>query len=49
VWKHAVKKEAVHLLLLNKVNSNIGAIKENTIETLAKDEHFEQALFEVSS
>ena len=48
VWKHAIKKEAVHLLLLNKVNTSIGVLKETMIETLAKDEHFEEALFEVS-
>ena len=49
IWKLAVKKEAVHLLLLNKVNSSIGVLKESMIEVLAKDEHFEEALFEVST
>ena len=32
----------------DKVNTSIGVLKETMIETLAKDEHFEEALFEVS-
>lgn len=48
LWRHAVKKEAVHLLLLNKVNTSIGVLKESMIEVLRKDEYFEEALFEVS-
>jgi hypothetical protein len=48
IWKHALQKEAVHLLLLNKVNTSIGVLKESMTETLRKDEFFEEALFSVS-
>jgi len=44
-----MKKEAVHLLMLNKVNANIQVLKESSIELLAKDSTFEEALFEVST
>jgi len=49
MWRHAMQKEAVHLLMLNKVNANIGALKESSNEYLAKDPVFEEALFEVST
>jgi len=44
-----LKREAVHLLLLNKYNSNIEILRESTLEVFAKDEVFEEQLFEVSS
>jgi hypothetical protein len=43
-----VKKEAVHTLLLNKVNTSIEGLKESMVETLLKDEVFQNCLFEVS-
>ena len=49
LWFKAVKKEAVHLLLLNKVNSSIQILKQSMIEIYPKDEEFEKQLFEVST
>jgi hypothetical protein len=34
---------------LNKVNSSIGVLKDSMIEIVAKDDLFEEALFEVST
>jgi hypothetical protein len=34
---------------LNKVNSSIGVLKDSMIEVVAKDDLFEEALFEVST
>ena len=49
LWAQAVKKEAVHLLLLNKVNVSIQSLKQDMIEIFPKDEIFEEMLFEVST
>jgi hypothetical protein len=49
MWSNAMKKEAVHLLLLNKVNVNIQSLKEKMVEIFAKDNVFEDALFEVTT
>tara|TARA_B110000285_G_C14837253_1_gene473675 strand:- start:177 stop:326 length:150 start_codon:yes stop_codon:yes gene_type:complete len=49
MWSQAMKKEAVHLLLLNKVNVNIQTLKEKMVEIFAKDNVFEDALFEVTT
>ena len=50
MWSNTMKKEAVHLLMLNKLNANIQVLKESqSIEILAKDQVFEDALFEVST
>jgi hypothetical protein len=49
MWSKAMKKEAVHLLLLNKVNVNIQTLKEKMVEIFAKDNVFEDALFEVTT
>ena len=49
LWAQAVKKEAVHLLLLNKVNVSIQSLKQDMIEIFPKDEVFEEMLFEVST
>jgi len=35
-----VKKEAVHTLFLNKINTSIETLKESMVETLVKDEVF---------
>jgi hypothetical protein len=49
MWSKAMKKEAVHLLLLNKVGVNIQTLKEKMVEIFAKDNLFEDALFEVTT
>ena len=36
------------LLLLNKVNTSIEGLKESMVETLLKDEVFQNSLFEIS-
>ena len=48
MWTKAVKREAAHLLLLNKVNTGIREIKETMSEMFRTDETFERMLFEVS-
>jgi hypothetical protein len=35
-------------LLLNKVNTSIEGLKESIVETLIKDEVFQNSLFEIS-
>lgn len=40
MWKDALKKEAVHLLMLNKVNTPIAELKKSMMATLVKDEIF---------
>lgn len=49
IWTQAVKKEAVHLLMLNRVNVSIQNLKKDMIEIFPKDEVFEDMLFEVST
>lgn len=48
LWKDAIKKEAVHLLMLNKVNTSIADLKQCMAGALVKDETFQDVLFEVS-
>tara|TARA_B110000285_G_C14559260_1_gene352737 strand:- start:55 stop:312 length:258 start_codon:yes stop_codon:yes gene_type:complete len=48
LWKQALRKEVVHLLMLNKVNVNIQTLKDNMIEILEDDPMFEETLFEMS-
>lgn len=48
IWKHALKREAVHQLILNKVNTGIAEIKEQIPEIFDRDEVFEEMLFESS-
>lgn len=48
LWKDALKKEAVHLLMLNKVNTPIADLKKSMFGTLAKTKSFQDVLFEVS-
>jgi hypothetical protein len=40
-WKQAMRKEAVHLLMINKSIVSIQALKETRSEMFAKDELFE--------
>ena len=40
LWKDALKKEAVHLLMLNKVSTPIADLKQSMLSTLVKDEVF---------
>ena len=49
MWMQSMKKEAVHVLMLNKVNANIKTLKEKMMAAISKDENFEKALFEVST
>jgi hypothetical protein len=49
MWGKCMQREAVHLLMLQKVNVNIQALKEDMVEIFVKDEIFEKQLFEVSS
>ena len=49
IWESAIKKEAVHLLLLNKFNVGIEELRSNMLEVFKKDERFENMLFEVST
>ena len=49
MWTKAMKKEAVHLLMLNKNNVGIKTLKEDMLEIFQKDNIFEEMLFEVSS
>lgn len=48
MWSKVMKKEAVHVLMLNKINSNIQTIKEGSGD-LTSDKGFEDALFEIST
>ena len=48
LWKQALRKEAVHLLMLNKVNVNIQTLKEKIIDILEDDQMFEDTLFEMT-
>lgn len=48
LWAQALKREAVHLLILNKVNTGIRQLKEQMSEIFEKDETFEEMLFEIS-
>ena len=48
-WAKALRKEAVHLLLLSKVNTGIQVLKGSMVEVFAKDEVYEEQLFEVST
>jgi hypothetical protein len=43
-----MRREAVHLLMLSKLNANIQSLKERGNE-LAQDRVFEEMLFEVSA
>ena len=49
IWEKAIKKEAVHLLLLNKFNVGIEKLRESMLEIFKKDENFEKALFDIST
>jgi len=44
-----MKREAIHLLMLNKANVNIQVLKKAANEILEKDEVFEEQLFSVST
>lgn len=48
MWKHALKREAIHQLILNKVNIPIAEIKDELPEIFNEDEVFEKMLFETS-
>ena len=48
IWENALKKEAVHLLLLNKFNVGIDKLRESMLEVFKGDEVFENMLFEAS-
>ena len=48
IWENSLKKEAVHLLLLNKFNVGIDKLRETMLELFKGDEVFENMLFEVS-
>ena len=48
MWKEALQKEAIHLLMLNKVNVNIQTLKENMMNILEDDPIYEDKLFEVT-
>lgn len=51
MWKRAMKKEAVHQLVLNKVNSSIQTVKQgmkSSLGHLVEDKTFEAMLMEVS-
>lgn len=49
MWTKCMKREAVQLLMLHKVNVGIQTLKQEMSEVLAKDSVFEQQLFEVTS
>ena len=42
LWTKVVKKESVHLLLLNKVNTSIQVLKQGMTEIFPNDEQFEK-------
>ena len=48
IWENALKKEAVHLLLLNKFNVGIDKLRESMLELFKGDEVFESMLFDAS-
>ena len=49
LWRQAMKKEAVHLLMRARPNSAIADLKEHMNDFLNKDKIFEEVLFETST